>query len=67
MKELKEFVCLDGTPTDVELSEGLHQAKTNKCIVRISWKAFGSPYCIDIFETDTLADCKDKLPKMYVL
>lgn len=66
IKELKTYYCED-VPTDDDLKEGISIARTQDCLVSIVWAVYHSSYRVLIQPTDSLANIRDKMPKVYGL
>lgn len=66
IKELKTYYS-DDVPTDEDLKEGIRTARTNDCLVDIVWAVYHSSYRVLIQPTDSLANIRGKMPKVYGL
>ena len=68
MKQIKEFLCDENSPTVDEIEHCLKAAKNENCVIFLRWIAVNSQmYSILIREETTFEECIEQIPKFYGL
>lgn len=66
MKLIKEYLCDNRTPSDIEIMECLEIVKNDDCIVKLTWFfPYNGWHKLFVKNGMTFEECKDKLPKVY--
>lgn len=66
MKQIKEYLCDNGTPSDTEIMECLEIVKNEDCIVKLIWFFPYNGWHKRYIKKDmTFEEVKDSLPKVY--
>ena len=66
MQFVKEYLCDDRVPSDMELKECLSIALQENCVVKLLWYfPYNGWHQMYIKKGMTFDECKEKLPKVY--
>ena len=66
MKQIKEFLCDEKSPTNDEVERCLKIAKNENCVINLYWDG-PNKYTYNIFIRDnmTFEECVEQIPKFY--
>ena len=66
MKQIKEFLCDENSPTADEIEHCLKAAKNENCVINLYWVG-PNRYMYHIFIRDnmTFEECVEQIPKFY--
>ena len=66
MKQIKEFLCDENSPTADEIERCLKAVKNENCVINLYWIA-PNKYMYNIFIRDntTFEECVEQIPKFY--
>lgn len=66
MRLVKEYICDERTPSDVEIKECMQVAAHENCIVKLMWFFPYNGWNHILIDSDmTFEDCKARIPRRY--